>query len=263
MLSNLLNVSLDVLIKKGGINVWMFIGLLSFLAIFVFLIMAVIAFFKKNGKVKRWLFTALGCFVLLFAAIIADSSKKNDAVPTAKQTDEAKQKEIDQTNAKNKQDEEVANKKTEDEAAAKKKAEEAAQTPQQKIQTAVTGAIGEKSNRDGNKLTSLTIDGSGNIIIKFKIDDAFTENMIAIGAEDDITKALKSIKNSNVDYKTVTVFGTFAMQDKFGNSSEETVINIGFNKETVDKINFDNFDYKNIYSIADTKVFIHPQFVSK
>jgi hypothetical protein len=218
----------------------------------------------KKPFYKKWWVWVIAVIVIGGIANTGNSSNdSNTKDKPAVQTASATPKNND-AEAKKKAEEEAAQKKAAEEAAAaKKQAEEAAQTPQQKLQTAVTKAIGDKSNRDGNKLTDLSIDPSGNIIVKFKIDDAFTENMIAIGAEDDITKALKSIKNSNVDYKTVTVFGTFAMQDKFGNASESTVVNIGYSKDTVTKINFDNFSYKNVYAIADTKVFINPQFVAK
>lgn len=242
---------------------WMFIGLLSFLGIFVFIIMAVISLFKKNGKAKRRSIYSIGCAVLFFIAIIADNSKPAIDTSTqvsksvspsgaeAKKNEEAQKKLQDEMDAKKKAD------------AAKKKAEESNQTPQQKLVNVVTSAIGDKSDRgDKKKLTDLTVDEAGNIIVKFKINDNFSNNLIALGTEDDIVKILKAIKNSGIDFKTVTVFGSFPMQDKFGNSSESTVINIGFNKETVYKINFDNFIRKNIYSIADTKVLVHPDFIS-
>lgn len=56
---------------------WMFIGLLSFVAIFVFLIMALIAKFKKTGKAKKMLLYAGGCFILLIAAISFSPDNRN------------------------------------------------------------------------------------------------------------------------------------------------------------------------------------------
>lgn len=241
---------------------WMFIGLLSFLGIFVFLIMSVISLFRKNGKAKRRLIYALGCIVLLFVSIIADNSKP--ATNTSTQISNTANQNSDVKAKKKLQDEVDAKKKADEEAAAKKKTEEANQTPQQKLENAVTSAIGENSDRgDKKKLTNLTIDATGNIIVQFKIDDNFTKNLIALGTEDDIVKILKAIKNSGVDFKTLTVHATFSMQDKYGNPSESTVINIGYTKETVYKINFDNFNRKNVYSVADNKVLIHPDFVSQ
>lgn len=251
-----------------------FLAIVGFLGFIVFAIMALVSAFRKTGKAKKRFLYALGCFVLLIigVSISPDAESASTKVKTENKGDSAKQKAGDEAKKKEeaqKRAEESAKKKAEAEAAAKKKTEEDAklkaeqETPQYKLNKSVTKALGEKSNRDGQKITTLTIDSSGNIVLKFKGDDNLTSNMIVTGVQMDLSDALKAIKESEVNYKSVDLVATFAMQDKFGNSKEDEVVHLIFNKSTVDKINFENFDRKNIYSVADVVQFVHPEFVSK
>jgi apolipoprotein N-acyltransferase len=247
---------------------WMTIGILSFLGLLVFIILAIIHAVKKTGKAKKMLLLSLICLVLMIIGISLSPDTKESADTekkvTQKAPDETKKKEEAQKKA-----EAEAKKKAEQEAAAKKKAEEEAkliaqnETPQTKLTNAITSALGEKSNREGKKITASTLDSNGNILVKFKGDENITENMTVTGIQMDISDALKAIQKSNVPYNKVNVITTYSMVDKFGNAKESDVINLTYSKATIDKINFDNFDRKNIYSIADTVTFVHPQFVPK
>jgi uncharacterized protein YxeA len=247
---------------------WMTIGILSFLGLLVFIILAIIHAVKKTGKAKKMLLLSLICLVLMIIGISlspnAKESTDNEKKVTQKVSDETKKQEETQKKA-----EAEAKKKAEQEAAAKKKSEEDAklkaqnETPQTKLTNAVTSALGEKSNREGKKITASTLDSNGNILVKFKGDENVTENMTVTGIQMDIRDALKAIQKSNVPYNKANVITTYSMVDKFGNAKESDVINLTYSKATIDKINFDNFDRKNIYSIADTVTFVHPQFVPK
>lgn len=67
---------------------WMAIGLISFVAFVVLLIMGLVAVFKKTGKAKKFLFPALACFVITIIAAAADPSdtdvaeQKNNSAKT-------------------------------------------------------------------------------------------------------------------------------------------------------------------------------------
>ena len=65
---------------------WMAIGLLSFVAWVVLLIMGLIAVFKKTGKAKKYLFPALACFVITMIAVAADPSNTKEAADEKKET---------------------------------------------------------------------------------------------------------------------------------------------------------------------------------
>jgi hypothetical protein len=95
--------------------------------------------------------------------------------------------------------------------------------------------------------------------IKWAINDNLTDEMFKGGAMLDIADILKVINGSGVDYYLVNLEGTFALIDKLGNTSEETVIWATYPVETVSKINWDNFLFKDVYNIASTHKF-HPAF---
>ena len=86
-------------------------------------------------------------------------------------------------------------------------------------------------------------------LIKFKGSENLSSKMTVKGMYMDISNVLKGIQkdiNVNVDINV-----TYPLQDSYGNISEDIVIKATFNNETIKKINFDNFDYNNIPSIAD------------
>lgn len=86
-------------------------------------------------------------------------------------------------------------------------------------------------------------------LIKFKGSESLSSKMTVKGMYMDISNVLKGIQkdiNVNVDINV-----TYPLQDSYGNISEDIVIKATFNNETIKKINFDNFDYNNIPSIAD------------
>ena len=49
------------------------------------------------------------------------------------------------------------------------------------------------------------------------------------------------------------------MVDQFGNASETPVVEATFTKETIDRINFENFLTDNVYVIAEDTD-LHPEF---
>ncbi|MFD5853887.1 hypothetical protein ACFWGC_27615 [Cytobacillus pseudoceanisediminis] len=294
---------------------WMFIGLLSFVAMFVFLIMSLVAKIKKTGKAKKMLLSAVGCFVLLIAAISFDGPSKNQPATTqvsednkeekkdeekAKEEEKSESEKAAEEEAENKAKEEAAAKKAEEDAAkrkakdeaklkaeqkakakaeaeAKKKAEEEAKAkavaeaeakkkseaekPENVLKKAVVKALGKKSNRDLDKVTKVSVnEQSGAVTVQFAGDDNFSEKMIVSGIKMDIEKVLEAVRKSKINYKELNISVTFSMVDKLGNAKESEVVSLVYYKETIDKINFDNFLYDNVFDITDIPPFIHPAF---
>jgi hypothetical protein len=108
-------------------------------------------------------------------------------------------------------------------------------------------------NRNVPTLTELNFDDPepGTIFVHWAINDNLTENLIKFGAKSDATSILKEIAMSGIDYTYVTLSGSFPLVDQFGNTNERNVVNLTFNKKTVDRINWENFISDNIYEIAD------------
>ena len=130
-------------------------------------------------------------------------------------------------------------------------------TPTPGIPDLIAATLGD-GNRDLHRLTSATLD-NGEILIQWAINDNLTDAMIRKGPQIDITAMLKAIHAAGYDYDHVRFVGTFSMVDKFGNAEEMTVVKAVYLKTTVDRINWDNFVFYDIYDIADSSN-IHPAF---
>lgn len=86
----------------------------------------------------------------------------------------------------------------------------------------------------------------------FAIGDNFTEGMIKSGAR---YKTIEILEYADVAYPnaaSVTVQGSFPMQDAYGNTSTSVVINITYLRSTLDKINFSGIDKDNIWELRDS-----------
>ncbi len=125
--------------------------------------------------------------------------------------------------------------------------------PIDELRARIITSLGD-GNRDIPRLTAFDwSETDKSLIIEWTINDNFTSNMIMVGIQTDITDMLKIISQSGLlpDYQFVTFVGTFSLRDSFGNTSEERVVTASYNKSTVDKINWPNFLYTDIFTIAD------------
>ncbi|MEH6990880.1 hypothetical protein [Cytobacillus firmus] len=116
---------------------WMFIGLLSFVAIFVFLTMSLVAKIKKSGKAKKMLLSAAGAFALMIVALSLDSSETQTATMEQKEEskEEKKKSKEEEKVSKEEKNETVAKEDKDTEAEAKKKSEEKAAAKKTEEQT--------------------------------------------------------------------------------------------------------------------------------
>jgi len=129
--------------------------------------------------------------------------------------------------------------------------------PIRMLKAEIAKALGE-GNRDLAKVQEVSIAGD-RITVRFAIDDNLIVSWVAYGAKDDVSKILKAIAQSQVEFSSVWVRGSFSMKDKFGNVSESEVVQVHYSKATIGKINWAGFNSENVYDIADGKV-IHAQF---
>ncbi len=124
-----------------------------------------------------------------------------------------------------------------------------------RILKSVVGAVIERNNR--GVTPAFTIDvfrgvDSAIITIQWAINDNLTERMTKSGAKIDATDIVKAIANSDVDYELLNLEGTFSLIDTYGNTSEEVVVWLTFTPATVNRINWENFLWSNIYDVADS-----------
>lgn len=128
------------------------------------------------------------------------------------------------------------------------------------LREAIEAALGE-GNRPVERIARFAESGSatGQVYVKFAINDNLSENLIAGGAQLDCTAILKAIAQSGARYGSVQIVGTFPMKDAFGNVEETEIVRLTFDAATVQKINWSGFSYRRIYAIADSAD-VHPQF---
>jgi hypothetical protein len=129
--------------------------------------------------------------------------------------------------------------------------------PEDALRTAILDALKDKG-REISRLKEYS-NKDGEIGIKWIIYKNFSEELTKIGAELDIYHILLIFSQSDVDYKQLTMTGTYTTQDAYKNYSELNVVTVLYLRDTIDKINWDDFPFNNVYSIAD-EVILHPTF---
>lgn len=120
-------------------------------------------------------------------------------------------------------------------------AEEA--TPEDRIRTVVGEAI------DGKRILDV-IYNDGHTTLKMALADNLTTNMIRKGAYMDVERVLKAFKDAKYDGDT-SILVMHEQADKYGKIDKYKVMTVKVSSETLDKIDFDNFDYNNIPDVAD------------
>lgn len=129
--------------------------------------------------------------------------------------------------------------------------------PEDALRTAILEALRDKDQEMSRLIEYSNKDGE--IGIKWIIYKNFSEELTKVGAELDIYHMLLIFSQSSVNYKQLTMTGTYTTQDAFGNNSELNVVTVLYLKDTIDKINWDDFPFNYVYTSAD-EVILHPTF---
>lgn len=96
------------------------------------------------------------------------------------------------------------------------------------------------------------------VFAKFKIADAVFMGLTKFGARRTTIDALEYAQAVYPTATKVFVQGTFATKDAYGNSDPNTVVlNVGYTKATLDKINFAGVDTDQIWDLRDSGM-VHP-----
>lgn len=238
---------------------WMFIGLVSFLAMIVFLIIGLISTFRKNGKAKKRFIYAAAFLVILIVAISLDDS---EPVSTTASSDN--QQTVD--NSKQSSD------KKDDSSNVKKQDNKQSTTPKKDNKPKPKPTI-DKADINSAEFISLVKDvnhsidkvavSNSNVNITMDSDQAYwnESQMVEVTATDSVKIMEKVFSNPSVQSVTVNV-PTSMMDDK-GNETIENVINVTWNRELSNQVNYDNFlgmvytDCTKFYNLAESYR-IHP-----
>ncbi|MBA3484544.1 MAG: hypothetical protein H0T51_22300 [Pirellulales bacterium] len=93
-------------------------------------------------------------------------------------------------------------------------------------------------------------------------DDNLTEGFIRSSMRRDIAEVLQAADESGYDFSEIEVSGSFQLVDKLGNSTESMVAKTSFSRNTVDRINWNNFMSDNLFDIAES-AWLHPAMQEK
>ena len=99
----------------------------------------------------------------------------------------------------------------------------------------------------------------GIIYIRWAINDSLLESWVMSGAKRDVRDILEVIDESSFAYSEIWVEGSFPLVDAFGNTEEEIVVKMFYDKPTVDQIVWQSFNSDNVYIISDDG-WVHPAF---
>lgn len=238
----------------------------AFLGFLILLIMGLVSFIKrknKPGKHKTFFKWSAGLLALSFISFFFVDETKSQ--PTAEL---AAQEEAKAEKAKEKEEEKAAKEKDE---AAKAKAEKEAKEKaaakkkennsiENKVKKAVHKSFGEKNDFDKkDSIVELSFNkDNGYLSVQVFGQDSLTTNMIKTSMWIEVTDVLDDLSKEE-DIKNINFGIVFPMQDQYGKESNDTVMTLSFSRETIDKIDFGNFQHDNIPNVAD-EYWHHPVF---
>ena len=123
----------------------------------------------------------------------------------------------------------------------------------------VTRTLGS-SNREVERVKSITLDDlERHLVIEWSINDNITGGLRKSGTKRDVLGVLEAIRDSTIDFSQVTMRGSLRLVDVYGNANEGDVVRVSYDKDTMDRVNFDNVRTDNAWIIADES-WIHPAF---
>jgi hypothetical protein len=137
----------------------------------------------------------------------------------------------------------------------------ATQSPETILRNLLQDALGS-GNRDIPRIKEVSVGYLGDpgiLFVNFAINDNLSESWIKRGARIDTMDIVEAIASEGFEYTEIWIEGTFSMVDVYGNTEEDEVIKVFYDRDTVELINWDNFISDNIYIVADD-VWIHPAF---
>jgi len=101
------------------------------------------------------------------------------------------------------------------------------------------------------KKISYSAPEAGDITIIWAIKDAGSQTSTKAGAQMDAVNILNVLENNKTRFIYVILIGTFTTQDADGSTAEIQAMSLGFNKSKLDRVIWEDFQFSNIYDLAD------------
>ena len=92
---------------------------------------------------------------------------------------------------------------------------------------------------------------AGDITITWAIKDTGSQISTKAGAQMDAVHILNVLENNKTRFIYVILIGTHTTQDADGNTAEIQAMSLGFNKSKLDRVNWEDFQFSDIYALAD------------
>ncbi|SFA56970.1 hypothetical protein [Anoxybacillus pushchinoensis] len=189
-----------------------------------------------------------------------DKQKKESAEDVKKKEDKA---------ANTQQKESKANEVKKEETPKKTDAEQKEKTVDQIVKAIIYDEVGKKTNMGEKRIIELQVnDNMGTddtndkiVIAKLYADDGFSNDSIRkkiLMNSKDLFETLFKRK----EISEVVLLWQFSMVDAYGKESVDTILKVGLDHETADKINWKNFDYNNFELVA-TQYYTHPALLKE
>jgi len=102
------------------------------------------------------------------------------------------------------------------------------------------------------------------ISASFKGNENLTDNLTKLGVRLDVKDVLQVISQSDtsLSYRTVVIVVTYPYVDIYGKVTDTNVVIATYNRENIDKVNWDTFLTDNIYILANQdSLYIHRDFI--
>lgn len=201
---------------------------------------------KKKPFYTRWWFIV---FVALFIIGVLSDPDKDDAKPASKDVVASEKADTADKKAEDKKEADPKKEEPKKEEPKKEVVKEEPKTPK---------TVASKMAADSfEKVVSVNYNSeNGRVYIKAVGKDNFTTNMILTGMKMDMISILRELKTfkevSNVEFNIL-----MPLVDAYGNESDDTVVSVEVSRETLEKINFDNFLMDNLEKVAD-HWWVHP-----
>lgn len=131
-------------------------------------------------------------------------------------------------------------------------------SPSDALRAVVDAQLGESDRAEtGRRLDTLTFDGRV-LRVTWEAADNLTVGMALTVIERDAADILQAAAESGVPYETAVLVVAFPLADPSGNVAEEEVVRAGYERATVNRINWDGFSPGNVFDIADD-LRMHPE----
>lgn len=139
----------------------------------------------------------------------------------------------------------------------KEKKEVKEQSLAEKTESAIVDVIKAKTNMKEKRIVS--IEGDANLLkITLNADENLSTKLTKEGMWIDTVDALEALHSID-EIKKVGIIWKFPMVDTYGNTESLEVMRIFVDRETLDRINYENFNFQKIPDIA-YNYYLHPAF---